>query len=196
MELFEVGFLTFKLTDLIDVVVVSALIYKMFVLIKGTRTAQMAIGLALLIVVAFLAYWFQMEALTWLFTNVTTFGLLALVILFQPELRGILANIGLSGPLKTFGNAPGRRLIVEISMSIISAMSLRISGFKFVSLPLRNQSICFSTMARMVLNMVVRRCIIALMNHLALSAFWMANSRAFLSLSLRERISLFRSSLM
>lgn len=128
MELFEIGFLTFKLTDLIDVVVVSALIYKMFVLIKGTRTAQMAIGLALLIVVAFLAYWFQMEALTWLFTNVTTFGLLALVILFQPELRGILANIGLAGPLKTFGNAPGRRLIEEISRAVARIAELKHGG--------------------------------------------------------------------
>ena len=93
MDLFKIGFLSFRFADLVDVLIVSVLIYKMFALIRGTRTAQMAIGLALLVGLAILAYWFQMEALTWIFANLTTFGLLALVILFQPELRGVLANI-------------------------------------------------------------------------------------------------------
>ena len=128
MELFKIGFLSFTLTDLIDVSIVSLLIYKMFVLIKGTRTAQMAVGLALLIVVAFLAYWFQLTALSWLFTNVTAFGLLALVILFQPELRGILANLGLAGPLRTVSNVAGRQLIEEISRATVRLAELKSGG--------------------------------------------------------------------
>ncbi|MFQ5606677.1 MAG: TIGR00159 family protein, partial [Candidatus Zixiibacteriota bacterium] len=119
MELFDIGFLTFRFADLVDVTIVSVLFYKMFALIRGTRTAQMAIGLALLVGLAILAYWFEMEALTWIFANLTTFGLLALVILFQPELRGVLANIGLSGPLRPFSNVTGRHLIEEISRTTV-----------------------------------------------------------------------------
>ncbi|HSG99384.1 MAG TPA: diadenylate cyclase, partial [candidate division Zixibacteria bacterium] len=128
MELFKIGFLSFTLADLVDVTIVSILIYKVFVLIKGTRTAQMAIGLALLIVVAFLAYWFQLEALSWMFKNVTAFGLLALVILFQPEIRGVLANLGLSGPLRTFTNVTGRQLIEEISRATVRLSELKSGG--------------------------------------------------------------------
>lgn len=128
MELFRIGFLSFGLSDLIDVVVVSFLIYKIFALIRGTRTAQMAVGLALLGALAFLAYWFQMEALSWIFANLTTFGLLALVILFQPELRGVLANIGLSGPLRPFSNVTGRHLIEEISRATVRLSELKYGG--------------------------------------------------------------------
>lgn len=128
MELFKIGFLSFTLADLIDVAIVSLLVYKMFVLIRGTRTAQMAVGLALLIVVAFLAYWFKLEALTWLFKNLTTFGLLALVIVFQPELRAALATIGLAGPLKPFANVTGRQLIEEISRATLRLAELKYGG--------------------------------------------------------------------
>jgi diadenylate cyclase len=128
MELFRIGFLSFGIKDLIDIGIVSALIYKMFVLIRGTRTAQMAVGLALLIVVASLAYWLEMSALSWLFSNLTTFGLLALVILFQPELRGILANIGLAGPLRPFSNVTGRFLIEEISRTTVRLAELKYGG--------------------------------------------------------------------
>ncbi len=128
MELFRIGFLSFGLKDLVDVAIVSALVYKMFVLIRGTRTAQMAIGLALLIVVASLAYWLQLSALSWIFSNLTTFGLLALVVLFQPELRGVLANIGLSGPLRPFSNVTGRFLIEEISRTTVRLAELKYGG--------------------------------------------------------------------
>lgn len=128
MELFKIGFLSIQLSDIIDIAIVSLLIYKIFVLIKGTRTAQMAIGLALLILVAFLAYWFQLSALTWIFTNLTTFGLLALVILFQPELRGMLANIGLAGPFRPLTNGASRQLIEEIARATVRLAELKYGG--------------------------------------------------------------------
>ena len=128
MELFKIGFLSFRLADLVDIAVVSVLFYKLFALIRGTRTAQMAVGLALMVGLAALAYWFKMEAMTWIFENLTTFGLLALVILFQPELRGVLANIGLAGPLRPFSNVTGRHLIEEISRAVVRLAELKYGG--------------------------------------------------------------------
>lgn len=96
MELFRVGFLHFRLIDFLDVVVVSYFFYRMLLLMKGTRSAHIVAGLVLVGVLAFLALWFQLQGVTWLFTNLATVGFIVLVVVFQPELRGALAQIGQS----------------------------------------------------------------------------------------------------
>ncbi len=96
MELFRIGFLQFHLIDLLDVLVVSYVFYRMLMLMKGTRSAQIVAGLLLVGVVAFLSLWFQLQGVTWLFTNLATVGFIVLVVVFQPELRGALAQIGQS----------------------------------------------------------------------------------------------------
>lgn len=94
MELFRVGFLHFGIIDLIDVLVVGYIIYRLFLLMKGTRSAQIVAGLIVLGIVSFLAFWFQLQGLKWLFTNLATVGFIVLVVVFQPELRGALAQMG------------------------------------------------------------------------------------------------------
>lgn len=96
MELFRIGFLQFRLIDLLDVLVVSYVFYRMLLLMKGTRSAQIVAGLLLVGVTAFLSLWFQLQGVTWLFTNLATVGFIVLVVVFQPELRGALAQIGQS----------------------------------------------------------------------------------------------------
>ncbi|MCH9030862.1 MAG: TIGR00159 family protein [candidate division Zixibacteria bacterium] len=128
MELFKIDFLSFRLVDLIDVAVVGFLIYKLFQLVRGTRSAHMMTGLAVTFLVAFVAYWFQLEALSWLFSNLTTFGLVALVILFQPELRSALANLGLTGALRVFGNVRGRQLVEEVARASLRLAELKYGG--------------------------------------------------------------------
>lgn len=96
MELFRIGFLQFRLIDLLDVLVVSYVFYRMLLLMKGTRSAQIVAGLLLVGVMAFLSLWFQLQGVTWLFTNLATVGFIVLVVVFQPELRGALAQIGQS----------------------------------------------------------------------------------------------------
>jgi diadenylate cyclase len=92
--LFRFGFLRFGVVDLVDVLVVGYIFYRMLVLMKGTRSAQMVTGLILVGLISFLAFWFQLEGLRWLFTNLATVGFIVLVVVFQPELRVALAQIG------------------------------------------------------------------------------------------------------
>lgn len=94
MEIFSYQFLNFTLIDLLDVLIVGFIIYKLLELVKGTRSAQMMIGLVIIFIVAFMAYWFQLEGLKWLFSNLATVGFIVLVVVFQPEIRGGLAQIG------------------------------------------------------------------------------------------------------
>lgn len=102
MVLFRYGFLRFGVIDLVDVLLVAYIFYRLLSLMKGTRSAQMATGLVLVGIISFLAFWFRLEALKWLFVNLATVGFIVLVVVFQPELRGALAQIGHSRVFRFF----------------------------------------------------------------------------------------------
>ncbi len=80
--------------DIIDVLIVAFLFYRIFLLIRGTRAAQMFMGLFLLIIVSFIARWLNMNALNWILSSLKTIWVVAFVILFQPELRRALSLLG------------------------------------------------------------------------------------------------------
>ena len=80
--------------DILDCIIVAFLFYRVFLLIRGTRAAQMFIGLFLLIIVSFVARWLNMNALNWILSSLKTVWVIAFVILFQPELRRALSLLG------------------------------------------------------------------------------------------------------
>ncbi len=85
----------FNLTvDVLDIIIVAFLFYRLFLLIKGTRAAQMFIGLFLLIILSFVAQWLNLNALNWILSSLKTVWVIAFVILFQPELRKALTQLG------------------------------------------------------------------------------------------------------
>jgi diadenylate cyclase len=85
----------FNLTiDFLDILIVAFLFYRLFMLIKGTRAIQMFIGLFLLIIVSFIAQWLNLNALNWILSSLKTVWVIAFVILFQPELRKALTQLG------------------------------------------------------------------------------------------------------
>ena len=102
MDLFRIGFLRFGIVDLVDVLVVGYIFYRLLLLMKGTRSAQMVTGLVLVGLISFLAFWFQLQGLKWLFANLATVGFIVLVVVFQPELRVALAQIGHSRLFRSF----------------------------------------------------------------------------------------------
>ncbi|MFH1372281.1 MAG: diadenylate cyclase CdaA [bacterium] len=128
MTLFQYDFIHFGLKDLLDVLLVSFIIYQVLKLMKGTRSAQIIIGLFLIFGVAFIAYWFQLEGLTWLFSNLATFGLIVLVVVFQPELRGVLAQLGQSRLLRRFVRLEHRKSLEEVSRATIRLAELSYGG--------------------------------------------------------------------
>lgn len=128
MTLFEFQFIQFGLKDVLDIMIVSFIFYQMLKLTRGTRSAQIIIGLFLLFGVAFVAYWFQLEGLSWLFSNLATFGLIVLVVVFQPELRGMLAQFGQSRMLRRFMNIEQRKSIDEITRASLRLSELNYGG--------------------------------------------------------------------
>lgn len=128
MELFRIEFITFRLIDLLDVIIVAAIIYRLLALMRGTRAAQMVTGLVLLFLVAFISYWFRLEGLSWLFTNLATVGFIVLVIVFQPELRSMLAQMGHSRIFQYFVRIEERKSLKEIVKTAVRLSELRYGG--------------------------------------------------------------------
>jgi len=124
MTLLQYDFIEFGFKDMVDVLIVSFIMYQVLKLMKGTRSAQIIVGLFGIFGVAFFAYWFQLEALTWLFSNLATFGLIVLVVVFQPELRGVLAQIGQGRLLRQFVKLEQRRALEEVSRAAVRLSEL------------------------------------------------------------------------
>jgi diadenylate cyclase len=93
---------TIWLLDLLDILLVAALFYRLLTLVKGTRSAQMYVGLAVIVMVAFLARQFDLIAVRWIAESLKTVWLIAFVIIFQPELRHFLAQFGRTRYFRTF----------------------------------------------------------------------------------------------
>lgn len=132
MELFHIGFLKFGWLDLIDVAIVAFLFYRLLLLMKGTRSVQIVIGLFLLFLISFLAFWFQLEGLKWLITNIATVGILVLVIVFQPELRSALAQIGHNKLFRLFFRYEKEKTLEELIKTAIRLSQLRYGGLMVI----------------------------------------------------------------
>lgn len=128
MELFHISFIKFTLADLIDVALVAFLFYRVLILMKGTRSAQIVLGVFLLFFISFLAFWFRLEGLKWLITNIATVGILVLVIVFQPELRNGLAQIGHSKLFRVFFRYEKSKTLDELVRAAVRLSQMRYGG--------------------------------------------------------------------
>lgn len=84
----------FELRDAIDILIVAFLIYRVLLLLRGTRAVRVALGLLLVFVVYSGARWMELRTLDWLLSNIFTYIVFAIIVLFQSELRRMLASIG------------------------------------------------------------------------------------------------------
>ena len=92
----------------VDILVVTFIFYRAFMLIRGTRAVQVLKGLGILIVVSLITSLGKFQTLDWLLRKFWTWGVVAFVIIFAPELKRALARMG---RLAAFlgGNLPDER---------------------------------------------------------------------------------------
>ncbi|QAR33038.1 TIGR00159 family protein [Geovibrio thiophilus] len=82
------------LIDLLDMTIIAVVVYRILLLIKGTRAIQMILGVLLLIVIAFASKYLGLKTTSWVLSNFTGYLFIILVVLFQPEIRRALAVFG------------------------------------------------------------------------------------------------------
>ena len=80
--------------EVIDVLIVAMILYQLLKLVRGTRAAELIVGLVLLSLVGVIANTLKLILLSWLFTNAAPFVIFAVIVLFQPELRRALDQVG------------------------------------------------------------------------------------------------------
>lgn len=95
-EFFENVFSGIAVTDVADIIIVAFVIYKLLGLIKQTRAEQLLKGVLVLVVATFLSDVLNLHALNWLLKGVVAMGAVALLVVFQPELRRALEYMGRS----------------------------------------------------------------------------------------------------
>ena len=91
---------TIRITDVIDIFIVSFMFYKLFALIRGTRATQLIKGILFIFIGSKLSEFFKLYTISWILNNAVTVGFIAILIVFQPELRRILEHIGNNKLLK------------------------------------------------------------------------------------------------
>jgi len=114
-SLFEqFGFLAPDLKDLLEILVVSAVFYRILLVLAGTRAIQMLLGLVLLVAVYFVARVLNLDLLRYLLENLFEFGTIAALVVFQPELRSALAHLGQNRILRLFNRLEENEVAEEV----------------------------------------------------------------------------------
>ncbi len=87
-------FMNINIRDIVDMVIVAFVFYKLYMLIQETRAEQLIKGILVLLIATQVSEWLQLHVINWILKNTMTVGLIALLIVFQPELRRALEYIG------------------------------------------------------------------------------------------------------
>ena len=119
---FENLFYGFGITDIIDILIVAFVIYKLMGLIKQTRAQQLMKGVIVLVAAAFFSGLFNLHTLNWILKGEVTLGAVAILVVFQPELRRALEYMGRSkfvkAPLKQMDKEKGKQITSHIVRAV------------------------------------------------------------------------------
>ena len=105
-------------TAIIDILAVAFLIYQFIVIIRGRRAAHVLTGLWILVVIYLIAVWAKLELLRTVLAAAAPYSAIALIVMFQSELRRMLARIGRSRWLGLGGQLERREMVDEVILAI------------------------------------------------------------------------------
>ena len=91
--------------DIIDILIMAYIIYKAIGFMRDTRAGQLAKGLVLLVLLYFIANWWKLATLKWVLSRFVDYIIIAIAIIFQPELRRILERVGHTKLMNTQSSA-------------------------------------------------------------------------------------------
>jgi diadenylate cyclase len=129
MNPFEfLSFDKFGWVSLVDVFIVSVLIYQILLLIRGTRAVQMALGLGFLAVFFYISRWLHLEMVQWILTNIVPYFVFGIIVLFAAEIRRALASIGKNPLIRRFSQDPLKESYDDIVLAATTLASQRIGG--------------------------------------------------------------------
>ena len=114
--------------DIVDIVLVSIILYRILLLIKGTIAARMLVGFGFLLIALFLAKSLQFYTIDWLIQSFWSQLVIAVIVLFQPEIRRALAQMGESPLLQSFTSAEELKSLDEIVKASVALANRKIGA--------------------------------------------------------------------
>ena len=121
-EFFSNAFSGIALNDIIDILIVAFVIYKLLGLIKQTRAEQLLKGVVVLVVATFVTDLLELHTINWLLKGTVALGAVAILIVFQPELRRALEFMGRSKFVKTHIGQMEKEKGKQITAQIVKAI--------------------------------------------------------------------------
>ncbi len=118
-ELFSLAFLSVRVYDVVDILAVSFVLFSLYKIFKGTRAAQLLSGILILILLSVIVRWAELHGMSWLLSNLSTVWVIAVVILFQPELRRILIYLGQIPVVRYLFRVKNLAMVAEISDAVV-----------------------------------------------------------------------------
>jgi diadenylate cyclase len=107
--------------DVVDIIIVSILIYEGLKLIRGTRAMQMAVGSVLVLLLFYVSQLFPLQTVAWLIRNVLAYVVFAAIVLFQSDIRRALSHLGSAPFFRYFARAERAAETIE---EVITAAGL------------------------------------------------------------------------
>ena len=94
ISVFKESFSNFSISDAIDILLLSVVLFFAFRFIKGRKGGVLLIGIAILLIITGLAAIFNLDATFYVFSQLFKVGMIAIIIIFQPEIRDALEKVG------------------------------------------------------------------------------------------------------
>ncbi len=113
--------------DILDIALVSLILYRLLLIIKGTKAAQMLIGLGILLLASLASRYLELFTIDWIVQSFLAQIVIAIIVLFQPEIRRALAHMG-EAQFLTFTKAEELKSLEEIVRAAVSLANRKIGA--------------------------------------------------------------------
>ena len=127
MELFKIGFVSVSIIDLIDVTLIAIFLYVVYRSLRDTVAVQVLILLAILLGLGFATEAANLKTMNWILRRIADVGLIAFVVLFQPELRRVLLLLTQSRIFRVFVRTSNSDTIDDV-VDAVTEMSTKHVG--------------------------------------------------------------------
>ncbi|MEW6067225.1 MAG: diadenylate cyclase CdaA [Nitrospirota bacterium] len=114
--------------DPIDIILMSLILYRLLLLIKGTKAVQMLIGLVILLLASLFSSYLGLYTIDWVIQSFWAHVVIAIIILFQPEIRRALAQMGETRFLHTLTSAEEFKSLEEIVRATVALSNRKIGA--------------------------------------------------------------------
>jgi len=107
----------FSWLDVLDILIVALIIYELLQLIRGTHAVQMALGALVLVILYWTSLWLNLQTLNWILRTFLPFMVFGIIVVFQAEIRKVLAHLGKTPFFGAFGERRQEEVIDEVVLA-------------------------------------------------------------------------------